>query len=50
LRTLPLRQVADELRARGARVVAREKHVVESPDAENGTGHRIGRLVVEWQS
>jgi SAM-dependent methyltransferase len=50
LRTLRLPQVASELRERGARIVAREKHVVESPDAASGTGHRIGRLVVEWQS
>jgi SAM-dependent methyltransferase len=49
LRTLPLRQVAEELQERGGRIVAREKHVVESPAADGGTGHRIGRLVVEWQ-
>jgi hypothetical protein len=50
LRTLPLRQVATELRARGATIVSREQHTVQSPDLpDTGSGHRIGRLVAQWQ-
>jgi hypothetical protein len=48
LRPLPLKLVATELEARGATVVAREVTQEESPDVT--VGHRIGRLVVEWQA
>jgi hypothetical protein len=48
LRVLPVRMVAEELRARGATVVGREVIEDKSPDAT--VGHRIGRLVVEWQA
>ena len=48
LRTLPVRTVAEELEARGATVVARKVIEDKSPDAS--VGHRIGRLVVEWQA
>jgi hypothetical protein len=47
LRALPLRVVVRELKERGATVVAREVVDVESPGVP--AGHRIGRLVVEWQ-
>ena len=40
--------VAKELEARGATVVAREVIEEKSPDVS--VGHRIGRLVVEWQA
>jgi SAM-dependent methyltransferase len=46
LHPLPMGRVVAELEGRGATVVAR-RHAHESgPD---GTGHRIGRLVVEWR-
>ena len=48
LRTLPERLVAQELEARGATVVARD--VIEDRSPDVGVGHRIGRLVVEWQA
>jgi hypothetical protein len=48
LRTLPVRMVAQELEARGATVVARE--VIEDKSPDVSVGHRIGRLVVEWQA
>ena len=56
LHVLAMRRVVDELEARGAVVVHRhrlrprrhlQKPKQESPDAS--PGHRIGRLVVEWQ-
>jgi hypothetical protein len=47
LRTLSVRRVVDELEARGATVVSRGTTRQESPDVT--TGHRTGRLVVEWQ-
>jgi hypothetical protein len=47
LRTLSVRRVVDELEARGATVVSRTVTKHESPDVT--TGHRTGRLVVEWQ-
>jgi hypothetical protein len=53
LRPLPLRRVVEELEARGATVVARS-HVREGRAGGRATGaarggHRVGRLVVEWQ-
>jgi hypothetical protein len=48
LRTLPVRMVAQELEARGATVVARK--VIEDKSPDVSVGHRIGRLVVEWQA
>jgi hypothetical protein len=47
LRTLSVRRVVDELEARGATVVSRTMNRQESPGVT--TGHRTGRLVVEWQ-
>jgi len=47
LRPLPLRTVVAELEARGATVVSRRQRRVSSPGSR--AGHRIGRLVVEWQ-
>ena len=47
LRTLPVRLVVRELESRGATVVSRKVRKADSPGA--GTGHRIGRLVVEWK-
>jgi SAM-dependent methyltransferase len=45
LRPLPLGRVVAELRGRGATVVSRRYTHESGPD----TGHRIGRLVVEWR-
>ena len=47
LRTLAVRRVVDELQDRGATVVSRTVTEHEGPDVT--TGHRTGRLVVEWQ-
>ena len=47
LRTLPVRRVVRELESRGATIVSRKVRKADSPGA--GKGHRIGRLVVEWQ-
>ena len=47
LRTLSMRRVVDELEARGATVVSRTMNRQDGPDVT--TGHRSGRLVVEWQ-
>jgi hypothetical protein len=47
LRTLPVRLAVHELRARGATVVSRTVTRDQSPGVT--TGHRIGRMVVEWQ-
>ena len=47
LRPLSVRRVVDELEARGATVVSRTMTRQDSPDVS--TGHRTGRLVVEWQ-
>lgn len=47
LRTLPVRLVVNELRARGATIVSRAVTRDQSPGVT--TGHRIGRMVVEWQ-
>ena len=47
LRPLTLHQVADALRARGATVVSYKQMRESSPGTS--AGHRIGRLVVEWQ-
>jgi hypothetical protein len=47
LRPLPLRRVVDELTARGATIVSRTVNQHDSPDVTSG--HRTGRLVVEWQ-
>jgi hypothetical protein len=42
-----LRRVVAELEERGATVLARRRTRGNGPDALSG--HRIGRLVVEWQ-
>jgi hypothetical protein len=47
LRTLPVQLVEAELAERGATVVAKRLRRVKSPDVR--TGHRICRMVVEWQ-
>jgi SAM-dependent methyltransferase len=47
LRPLRLAPVVAALEARGGRVVSRKQAHVKGPGAR--TGHRIGRLVVEWQ-
>jgi SAM-dependent methyltransferase len=47
LRPLPLGVVAAELQGRGATVVSRRYAHGSGP--EGGTGHRIGRMVVEWR-
>ncbi len=47
LRPLALPRVVAELEARGAHVVARRQAWVSSPGRR--AGHRIGRLVVQWQ-
>jgi SAM-dependent methyltransferase len=47
LRTLAVRRVVEELQDRGATVVSRAVTEHEGPDVT--TGHRTGRLVVEWQ-
>ena len=51
LRTLPVDLVVSELERRGATVVHRSTHQVESdPEAGVVQGRRSGRLVVQWQS
>ena len=47
LRTLPAHLVEAELAERGATVVSKKMRRVNSPDVR--TGHRICRMVVEWQ-
>jgi SAM-dependent methyltransferase len=47
LHPVPLRRVVAELEERGATVLARRRTRDNGPDALSG--HRIGRLVVEWQ-
>ncbi len=47
LRTLPVDLVTGELAARGGTVVSRKLRRVKSPGARRG--HRICRMVVEWQ-
>jgi SAM-dependent methyltransferase len=47
LHTLRMRRVVAELESRGATVVTRRSRRVQSPGTT--VGHRIGRLVVEWQ-
>ncbi len=47
LRALPVDLVVGELESRGATVTSRKVRRVDSPGAT--VGHRIGRLVVEWQ-
>ena len=47
LHRLPMRLVIEELEARGATVVSHRSRREKSPDTQ--LGHRIGRLVVEWQ-
>jgi hypothetical protein len=47
LHRLPMRGVVDEIEARGGTVVRRGTRRELSPGTS--TGHRIGRLVVEWQ-
>jgi hypothetical protein len=47
LHPVPLRRVVEELEASGATVLARRRTRDNGPDAPSG--HRIGRLVVEWQ-
>ncbi|MGN6129856.1 MAG: hypothetical protein ACTHOK_05895, partial [Nocardioidaceae bacterium] len=47
LRTLPVALVAGELEARGATVVSRRVKRVRTP--ETPRGHKICRMVVEWQ-
>jgi SAM-dependent methyltransferase len=47
LRPLALPRVVAELEARGAHVLARRQAWVSSPGRR--AGHRIGRLVVQWQ-
>jgi hypothetical protein len=42
-----MRLVIEELEARGATVVSHRSRREKSPDTQ--LGHRIGRLVVEWQ-
>jgi hypothetical protein len=51
LRTLSLGLVVKELKDRGATVVHREVVTGDSTEQSPGvtTGHRTGRLVVEWQ-
>ena len=47
-------QVADELEARGGRVLGRSRQSVEEQGSGSGSGpaskHRIARMVVEWHS
>jgi hypothetical protein len=47
LHPLPLGRVATELQDRGATVVSRTHLHEQDPDIESG--HKIGRLVVEWR-
>ena len=47
LRPLALGRVVEELEGRGARIVSRTQAQESGP---GGTGHRIGRLVVEWRT
>jgi len=51
LRALSMRRVIDELEERGATVLSHRQMRQPSPVTGTGkrTGHRIGRLVVEWQ-
>jgi hypothetical protein len=48
LRVLPIRRVVQQLQQRGATIVKRTTNTVsESPEITRG--HRIGRVVAEWQ-
>jgi SAM-dependent methyltransferase len=47
LRPLGLGRVVQELESRGASIVSRKQRQESGP---GGTGHRIGRLVVEWRT
>jgi len=47
LHRLLMRTVVEELEGRGATIVLRRSRREQSP--ESTVGHRIGRLVVEWQ-
>lgn len=47
LHRLSMRTVVEELEGRGATIVLRRSRREQSPDST--VGHRIGRLVVEWQ-
>jgi hypothetical protein len=51
LRTLPVALVTEEIAARGGTVVSTKLRRVKSPEArpEVRRGHRICRMVVEWQ-
>jgi SAM-dependent methyltransferase len=47
LRPLGVARVVEELESRGASIVSRTKQHESGP---GGSGHRIGRLVVEWRT
>ncbi|HVH93717.1 MAG TPA: hypothetical protein VM688_02235, partial [Nocardioidaceae bacterium] len=47
LHRLLMRTVVEELEGRGATIVLRRSRREQSPNST--VGHRIGRLVVEWQ-
>ena len=58
MHALSLGKVADELEARGGRILGRSRQPVDGPVGAQGSGsgtgsgskHRIARMVVEWHS